>query len=126
MKIGIIDADIIGKKKHRFPNLASMKLSSYHKSNNDNVTLLTSYDDIENYDLVYVSKVFTDTPVDEKILSLPNVKYGGTGFFYDKAQPLPYEIEHTMPDYNLYDEWINRMVEGGQRSLSSMRIKITV
>lgn len=125
MKIGIIDADIIGKKKHRFPNLASMKLSSYHKSNGDNVTLLTSYNNIENYDLVYVSKVFTDTPVDERTLSLPNVKYGGTGFFYDRAEPLPYEIEHTMPDYNLYDEWINKMVEGGQGSPNSTHIEIT-
>lgn len=25
MKIGIIDAEIIGKSKHRFPNLCSMK-----------------------------------------------------------------------------------------------------
>ena len=39
MNIGIIDADIIGRKKHRFPNLASMKLSSWHKSHNDNVKL---------------------------------------------------------------------------------------
>jgi len=31
MKIGIIDADLIGRKKHRFPNLASMKISAYHK-----------------------------------------------------------------------------------------------
>lgn len=27
MNIAIIDADLIGKKKHRFPNLASMKAS---------------------------------------------------------------------------------------------------
>lgn len=27
MNVAIIDADIIGRKKHRFPNLACMKLS---------------------------------------------------------------------------------------------------
>ena len=43
MKIGIIDAEIIGKTKHRFPNLCSMKLSSYHKSRGDSVELLLSY-----------------------------------------------------------------------------------
>lgn len=32
MDIGIIDADLIGRTKHRFPNLACMKLSSYYKN----------------------------------------------------------------------------------------------
>lgn len=32
MNIAIIDADLIGRKKHRFPNLACMKISSYYKS----------------------------------------------------------------------------------------------
>ena len=31
-KIAIIDADIVGKKKHRFPNLCCMKLSTYYKN----------------------------------------------------------------------------------------------
>lgn len=31
MKIAIIDADLIGKAKHRFPNLACEKISSYYK-----------------------------------------------------------------------------------------------
>ncbi len=31
MNVGIIDADLIGAKKHRFPNLASMKISAYNK-----------------------------------------------------------------------------------------------
>ena len=46
--IAVIDADIIGKKKHRFPNLCCMKISSYHKQNGDNVTLKTDYDDLDN------------------------------------------------------------------------------
>ena len=31
MNIAIIDADLIGRAKHRFPNLVCMKLSSYFK-----------------------------------------------------------------------------------------------
>lgn len=113
MNVGIIDAELIVKARHRFPNLCSMKLSAYHKNKGDNVTLLLSYDDIERYDKVYISKVFTKTVVPENVLSMENVEYGGTGFFYDKAPELPYEIEHTMPDYHLYDEWINARIESG-------------
>lgn len=115
MNVGIIDADIVGRKKHRFPNLASMKLSSWHKRCGDNVNLLTSYDNINEYDKVYISKVFTDTEVPNDVINLSNVEYGGTGFFYDKAKPLPYEIEHIMPDYHLYDDWIDKMIGGGSK-----------
>ena len=113
MKIGIVDADLIGRKKHRFPNLACMKLSSYFKARGDEVKLLVSYDDIENYDEVYISKVFTDTEVPDSVLNLSWVYCGGTGFFYDSALPLPGEIEHSMPDYHLYDDFVNALLENG-------------
>lgn len=113
MKVGIIDADLIGRKKHRFPNLACMKISAFYKSNGHDVTLLTSYDTIENYDKVFISKVFTETEVPDGILNLSWVEYGGTGFFYDKAEPLPYEVEHSMPDYHLYDDWVNEKLYDG-------------
>lgn len=116
MKIAIIDADLIGRDKHRFPNLVCMKLSGYYKELGDEVELKTDYEDLVAYDKVFISKVFTDTPIDEEILKLPNVEYGGTGFFYDKAPKLPDEVEHHMPDYHLYDEWIKeRLNEGGKR-----------
>lgn len=115
MKIGIIDADLISRKKHRFPNLACMKISAYYKEQGNNVSLLLSYDEIENYDKVFLSKVFTDTPVPEGITELSWVEYGGTGFFYDKAPPLPDEIEHHMPDYHLYDEFVFGLIENGTK-----------
>ena len=110
MNIGIIDAEIIGKKKHRFPNLACMKISAYHKSIGNNVELLLDYEDIPKYDKVFISKVFTSTPVKDSFLKEPNVEYGGTGFYFDKAPSLPYEIEHIMPDYHLYDEYVEYAV----------------
>jgi len=108
MKIAVIDADFIGRYRHRFPNLTCMKLSGWHKSCGDEVTLKTNYDGLENFDKVYIAKVFTDTMIPDdglfgNPLDLPNVEYGGTGFFYDNAKPLPYEIEHCKPDYHLYD-----------------------
>ena len=117
MKIAIIDADLIGRNKHRFPNLACMKISSYHKKIGDNVELKTNYKTLEIYDKVYISKVFTDTEIPEYILEMQNVEYGGTGFFYDKAPNLPYEIEHCMPDYDLYKDWVQYQLNNGGKRL---------
>lgn len=113
MKIGIIDAELITKQRHRFPNLCSMKISAYHKSRGDDVVLLMSYSNLEDFDKIYISKVFSDTVVPEDVLTQPNVLYGGTGFFYDNAEPLPPEIEHIMPDYHLYDDWVYQQIARG-------------
>ena len=113
MKIGIIDADLLGKKRHRFPNLASMKIAGYYKDKGNEVDLLLDYNNLDKYDKIFISKVFTDTKVPDYVLKLDNVKYGGTGFFYDKAEPLPYEIEHHMPFYDLYNDFIEREIKKG-------------
>ena len=136
MRIAIIDADLVGKKKHRFPNLACMKLSGYYKDKGYEVELKLDYDNIDEYDKVFISKVFVQTEIpnepkdkseknentvlewykDNEFLKKPNIEYGGTGFYYDKAPALPEEIEHHMPDYHLYDDWVNtRLSEGGKR-----------
>ena len=135
MNIGIIDAEIIGKSSHRFPNLVCMKLSGYYKKLGNNVELLLSYDNLEKYDKVFVSKVFIKTELpqetedktlktendvveyykDHPILNLQNISYGGTGFYYDKSPKLSEEIEHHMPDYHLYDEWVKKCVENGAK-----------
>ena len=96
-----------------------MKLSGYYKELGNDVSLKMDYEDLSSYDKVFISKVFTDTPIDESILDLPNVEYGGTGFFYDKAPKLPSEIEHHMPDYHLYDDWVNeKLNEDGKEDES--------
>ena len=114
MRIAIIDADLIGRKRHRFPNLACMKLAGYHRDQGDDVHLKTDYDGLERFDRVYISKVFTDTPVPDGILEMPTVMYGGTGFYYDKAAPLPEHVEHHMPDYGLYRDWVSSQMENGK------------
>lgn len=110
MKIGIIDADLLGRDKHRFPNLVCEKISGFWKEQNAEVHLLQDYVWDDTYDHIYISKVFTDTPVPDWIEETPRVHIGGTGFYFDKAPNLPDEIEHHMPDYHLYDEWIESEV----------------
>ena len=106
MKIGLIDADLLDNGT-RHPNLALMKLSGYHKAKGHEVELLNAYKDIEAYDQVLVSKVFSFTNFPEEILSIKTVTYGGSGFFPDGGGPqLPSAIEHHMPDYDLYTDYV--------------------
>ena len=65
MRVGIVDADLIGREKHRFPNLVCEKLSGYWKQRGTEVDLLLDYDHFDEYDEVYIAKVFTDTSVPE-------------------------------------------------------------
>ncbi len=111
MLIGIIDADLLGRKNHRFPNLACEKISGYWKERGADVHLLSDYIWSDSYDHVYISKVFTDTPYPFWVEESEKVHLGGTGFYFDKAPNLPDEIEHHMPDYHLYDEWIAQEAE---------------
>lgn len=106
MKIGIIDADLIGRQKHRFPNLACEKISGYWKEQGAEVKLLMDYKWDSDFDHIYISKVFTDTPAPEWLKATKKVHIGGTGFYFDKAPNLLSKVEHHMPDYHLYDDWI--------------------
>lgn len=115
MRIGIIDADLLGRKKHRFPNLACEKISGYYKDHGHSVELVLDYNDMNKYDKVFISKVFTDTQIAPHIIQADNVEIGGTGFYFDKAPALPECIEHNMPDYHLYDEFIKKSIKATKK-----------
>ncbi|MGD9156900.1 MAG: hypothetical protein PVG39_00710 [Desulfobacteraceae bacterium] len=90
MKIALIDED-----NTKFPNLALMKISAYHKSIGDHVEFFNTN---KEYDKIYSSKIFTwTTPTST---SFPSIK-GGTGFSLQRK--LPIRIELMCPDYQLYD-----------------------
>lgn len=96
MRIGLIDVD-----GHKFPNLALMKISAFHKKKGDDVEWCFP---LAHYDIVYQSKVFDDTysPDIDWIPQADKVIKGGTGYSLDNT--LPYEIEHIYPDYSLYPD----------------------
>ena len=73
------------------------------------------------------AKVFTDTWVPKWIqesvnmdtgeANLPeNIHVGGTGFFFANAPNLDDEVEHHMPDYNLYNDWIDNEVRKAEQA----------
>lgn len=115
MKIGLLDADLMDHGT-RHPNLALMKLSGYYKEQGHDVELIyRSYLEVNEYDEVYISKVFSFSDIPDWILEKENVHIGGTGFFLDGGENLPYEIEHHKPDYDLYKEYVEEQIKGGRR-----------
>ena len=111
MTIGLIDVD-----SHHFPNLALMKISAYHKSIGDTVEWWEP--NRECYDIVYMSKIFSDTYTQDvpEPLNAKVIKKGGTGYAIKTVDGkeiyspeldmlLPSEIEHIYPDYSLYPEY---------------------
>jgi len=77
MKVGLIQLD--GKR----PNLALLKLATWHKNKGDDITIL----DLSGYkfDVTYASKIFA----------------GGSG--YNIKAKLPDGIEEVVPDYNAFN-----------------------
>lgn len=101
MRVALIDVD-----GHNFPSLPLMKLSAWHKQDDDTVEWydpLTAWKD--QPDLVYMSKVFTFTPDYPHPVSGRTIVKGGTGYHYpDGGLPLPLGVEHIYPDYSLYPD----------------------
>ena len=111
MRVGLIDVD-----GHNFPNIPLMKLSAWHKQQGDSVEwyepLIHGYPN-KPLDKVYMSKVFSFTPDYEYFVNAKEIQKGGSGYcislvngkeVFDKSKDieLPYEIEHTYPDYSIY------------------------
>lgn len=93
MKIGIIDADLLERRNHRFPNLAAMKISGFYKKEGDQVELLLDYKTISDFDRVYISKVFSEPDetgiFTEEILKSPMFFTVVQAFFMIKHSPSP-------------------------------------
>ena len=85
MNIGILAVD------SNYPNLALMKISSYHKAIGDNVEW---YNPLCSYDKVYIAKVFSFTPDYGYYINADQVEKGGTG--YDIKKVLLPEIDRMI------------------------------
>lgn len=93
MKILLIDID------SKIPNLALMKLSAWHKNQGDDVYLDWHFG---KYDKIYASCIFKENRYRVNELIFSDLIVGGSGM-EDWSMVLPDEIEHTKPDYELYN-----------------------
>lgn len=111
MRIGLIDVD-----GHRFPNLALMRISAYHKARGDLVEWWWS--DFLHYDIVYMSKIFSSAYSQDmpEPVNAERVVKGGTGYAIrlengvevldeKKNNLLPPEVEAMFPDYSIYPQY---------------------
>lgn len=116
MRIGLIDVD-----GHNYPNLALMKLTSWHKVQGDFVEWYMPFGD--RYDRVYMSKVFSFSPDYDLCINADQVVKGGTGYAItledgrevyhpELDPPLPYEVEHSFPDYSIYQKYCTNTAYG--------------
>jgi len=130
MRIGLYDVD------SKIPNLALMRLSSWHKFQGDEVELYLPLKH-EFYDRVYASSIFEFS---DKSYIREDMIVGGTGV--DLKKVLPDGVDEMVPDYGLYDYKHNigfamrgcrfkcgfcvvPRKEGSPRSVSSIRSLVT-
>ena len=108
LRIGLIDID-----GHNFPNLALMKISSFHKSFGDSVEWWTP---LHWYDILYKSKVFSFSKDIADPMNADIIIKGGTGYAIDlvdgvevydasKDECLHDDIERMKPDYSIYPQY---------------------
>lgn len=101
---------------HHFPNLALMRISAYHKQKGDVVEWWET--DLIHYDIVYMSKVFSDAYSKDapEPMNADKIIRGGTGYaislqdgreVFDKGKhsDLPPEMERCFPDYFIYPQY---------------------
>ena len=98
LRILLYDVDSI------LPNIALMKLSTFHKNIGDDVEIVKGNSkkikiNYDTYDKGYASVIFTKN---KYLVNDFPFEIGGTGFDIHKG--LLTEIEHLMPDYSLYPE----------------------
>lgn len=130
MKIALIDVD-----GHNFPNLALMRISTYHKQKGDSVEWW--WTDFEHYDIVYMSKIFSFSKDVDEPMNADKIIKGGTGYaislvngheVYDKSKDmnLPPEIERCFPDYSIYPQYdfaVSMTSRGCPRGCSFCHVK---
>ena len=99
ISVGLVDADLLnGGTRH--PNLVLMKIAGYLHDNNIPFRLIISNDEpIDTYNHIYVSRVFSSTPIPVFIEdALANgmqdrIHFGGTGSYVNEKTVKKFKLE---------------------------------
>ncbi len=139
LMIGLVDADLIaGGTRH--PNLVLLKLAGYFRDRNISYKLITNNNEIiDKYSRIYISRVFTFTSLPSFYVENKDktniFRCGGTGWYatddniesFKKKREVDFnrlendpelpglDMKHQMPDYDLYKEHINSLIESGKK-----------
>lgn len=82
MRIGLIDVD-----GHNYPNLPLMKLSAWHKQKGDLVEWYEPFKGLlDEYDIVYMSKIFSFSPDYQQPIYAKKIHKGGSGTLTDQSR----------------------------------------
>ena len=116
IRIGLVDADLLnGGTRH--PNLVLLKLAGFlHDNNIEFRLIIDSLEDISEYDLIYISKVFSFTPDPPFYLSAKGTKdetkfkLGGTGDYAIKKDVNDFKVARTRDMHQLEsDSFLNEL-----------------
>lgn len=140
LPVGLVDADLLCKGT-RHPNLVLLKLAGYFRDHGIPYELIIDDNvDLERYQRVYLSRVFVFTTLPQFVTDYQaahpktwekKLQMGGTGFYaveedrekFDEERRkdmlklsidpyLPnFSMAHQMPDYTIYNAYIDREVE---------------
>lgn len=143
MLFGLVDADMLANGT-RHPNLALLKIAGYLRDNKQKYELICDADaDISKYDYIYLSRVFTFTPLPNFYIEYrkslkdgesDKFRCGGTGFYateednerfmedrlrdfhrLDNDPLLPgLDMRTQMPDYDLYKDFVEKQISKGR------------
>ena len=135
---GIVDVDLLDNGT-RHPNLVLMKIAGYLRDQNISYQFIfEDSTDINNFDYIYASKVFTFSKEPSflaKFFKKNNLFKGGTGYYAEEENQeifnrmreddmmrlendplLPnFSMAHQMPDYNLYNKFIEKEIAKGKQ-----------
>ena len=117
MSIGVFDYDYF-TYENVIPNLECAKLVTYYRQHNY-LTVLTPTLAPEPYSSYFVRKEYDDGNYPRKLF-LPNCAYGGRAFNPEQYVPLPPEIEKTIPDMHIYDQYVSSF---GKKKAEQEQIK---
>ena len=107
MSTGLIDEDCLLNKKDFFYDLDIMKLGAYYKSKNEVTKLLLNPKEYIQYTKTYFIKNRFSYKMFDKIFIDPRLIYRGYAFAPDGYNPLPEDIENTIPEPSIYDSYLH-------------------
>lgn len=117
MSIGVFDFDFFNYE-NVIPNLECAKLVTYYRQHNQ-LTVLTPTLAPEPYTRYIIRKEYDDGVYPHKLF-LSNCEYGGRAFSPGDYISLPPEIERTIPDMHIYDQYIQSF---GKKNSEQEQIK---